>query len=790
MQVILVAFTAVLSLMVVVQIMGSTKGVDRATLQLQRALEAKGRVLVQNNAQALSRMVSDNAFIAVQELVEKTVQNDEDVIYGVYMDVSRKAWINAREFERHSVLEDFPEVLNDSMSYWAATIKDFDKKEINDGNGLRAIEFCAAVNVEGQIKGFIRYGVSTVELLAGIDHARKNNMKALILSLVVVVLLAIMALLTSFYVIRKQSIRIFAPIIDLEEKAKEIAEGNYDQVIQIDSDDEIGELAESFDHMRQKIKRYTDHLEQLIQEKMRQVRDILDNIDQGLFSVNFDGSINGEYSRKTKDIVGFDQLEKFNVLQVLRLGEEDAEAWSDWIDLVRSRHRQMQWNKLLRLAPIRERIVRNENGESRILNFSFQKILGKSGDLERLMVLVHDVTETRRVENIVLQEKQKHENEVRTILGLVKNLPEVIQEFLSDLDLRMDQIEVELKRMKQDADFARSNFPNGPVHVIAPETVADIYRNLHTIKGNASSYGFDSLSFIADRAEENLELLRPPIRERTQDTLEQLLKDIQEMRLERANIDQTSRMLRGGSENFSVCISEKKVAYIQKIAETLYRETNLLEKDMFEPLLDACLKIRYVPLTKLAEKYAKMVNRIASKLGKKVELAVSPVELEVEPTFFSPFNEALVHILRNAIDHGIETSEERLQMGKPSTGLIEMMIHMSDDQCSLEIQDDGKGIDPERLAKVAVHKGLLTEDIVQKLTIQQKLEIIFLPRFSTKEIASDISGRGVGMDAVANSIEKKGGRVKVFSEYGKNTRIRIELPNTHHHRMIDFGSAE
>jgi len=767
MHVIIVAFVIVIAIVAVVFVYTSQSAIENGREQVRLALEAKGRILVQNNSLALSGMVADNAFLSVQELVSRTVLDDSDVVYGIFMDASRKAWIDARDpgFGTAISASQGPQILSDSVSLWAAQQASVALREI-PLVPFDVIEFCSPVFVDGEAAGYIRYGLSTRQMMVSAQQVRHKVVIALTSMLVMLLLLAVAAVWFSFLVVRKQSIKLSSPIIRLDQDAKIIAQGDYSNPIQVESDDEIGELAHSFEEMRQRIKLYTDHLEELVADKMRQVRDILDNIDQGLLTVNFDSTINAEYSRAAVNMLRVDDLQAKSFIDTLCLDSTQKDEWDDWVQLVRARHKTMRWDKLLKIAPVTEWTICREDGTELVLSFSYQKVFDRNGELSRLMVLVHDATESRRIGKIVQEEQLRHENEVRTILGLVNNLPELINDFFRDLDDRFSLIHYHLDQIQ--------STPQLVDHAI----VAALFRDFHTIKGNAASYGFEQLGRLAHHSEDVLELLRIPGHENVGDAIQTLMRLLAEMRQERNSIEQTSQMLRGGKDSLVVCVAERKIAHVQRLARTIMRESGSLDSSIFYPLVEACDQLRRVSLGKLADKYAHMVERVGEKLGKKVIFSCRPAEMEVEPTFFLGFNEPLIHILRNAVDHGIETTTERIALGKTPEGHVILEVHEMDGFYVLEVQDDGYGIHPESLVSRALEKGLLTEAAARTLSRRQKLELIYLPGLSTKDEVSEISGRGVGMDVVKNGIEGMGGRISLESEIGLGTKVIIEVPTS------------
>ena len=195
-------------------------------------------------------------------------------------------------------------------------------------------------------------------------------------------------------------------------------------------------------------------------------------------------------------------------------------------------------------------------------------------------------------------------------------------------------------------------------------------------------------------------------------------------------------------------------------------------------LQNAVMKTRMQPIGRLFKKYPRLARDLARSLGKDVELVLSGEETEMDKTMIEDLNDPLVHLVRNAVDHGVETVEARIAAGKPEKSMVELSARQEGDHILITIADDGKGMRPEVIRNKAVEKGLITNEVANTLDETQCLELIFLPGFSTKDEISSVSGRGVGMDVVKTNIQKLNGVINIQSEPGKGTVITISLPLT------------
>ncbi|AST07517.1 chemotaxis protein CheA [Anoxybacillus flavithermus] len=195
-------------------------------------------------------------------------------------------------------------------------------------------------------------------------------------------------------------------------------------------------------------------------------------------------------------------------------------------------------------------------------------------------------------------------------------------------------------------------------------------------------------------------------------------------------------------------------------------------------LQNIILNMRMVPVETVFNRFPRMVRQLARDLGKKINLEIIGAETELDRTVIDEIGDPLVHLLRNAIDHGIETPDVRRAKGKPEEGTVKLKAYHSGNHVFIEIEDDGAGISREKVLKKAISKGIISEQNAANLTDKQVYELIFASGFSTADKVSDISGRGVGLDVVKNTIESLGGSVSIDSEEGVGSIFSIQLPLT------------
>ncbi|KHA78297.1 chemotaxis protein CheA [Janthinobacterium lividum] len=205
------------------------------------------------------------------------------------------------------------------------------------------------------------------------------------------------------------------------------------------------------------------------------------------------------------------------------------------------------------------------------------------------------------------------------------------------------------------------------------------------------------------------------------------------------------------------------------LAETLERASRYSTE-----LQRATLATRMQPVGRLFQKFPRLVRELAKDLGKDVELTIEGAETEVDRVVVDSLYDPLVHMLRNSLDHGVESPEARLAAGKPAKSYISLKAWQEANSVMIVLQDDGKGMDPAFLRSKAQQKGLISENA--QLSNDECFQLVFLPGFSTKEVASSVSGRGVGMDVVKTAVEKNRGAIHIESALGKGTKFAIRLP--------------
>lgn len=248
------------------------------------------------------------------------------------------------------------------------------------------------------------------------------------------------------------------------------------------------------------------------------------------------------------------------------------------------------------------------------------------------------------------------------------------------------------------------------------------------------------------------------------DRLDHLMNLVGELVIDQTRVYQVERNL---SRRFA---SDDSVEDLGQISDHLNR--------IISELQESVMKARMLPIEQLLSRFPRLVRDLSQKLGKEVELVIEGKETELDRTLIEDLSDPMIHLIRNAIDHGIESPERRELAGKPRQGTLTIRAAHEDNQVVIYIKDDGAGIDSRKMRESAVQKGIISREEANALTDREAVQLIFLSGFSTAQAVSDVSGRGVGMDIVRDHIEKLNGIIDIETELGRGTEFKIKLPLT------------
>ncbi len=396
---------------------------------------------------------------------------------------------------------------------------------------------------------------------------------------------------------------------------------------------------------------------------------------------------------------------------------------------------------------------------------------------------------------------------------------EILQEFLVEGKENLDRLERELV----------SSEKNGAT----PEAISAIFRTVHTVKGTAGFFGFDKLQGLAHIAENLLSKVRDGEMALTPPVISAQLQVVDACRMMMDWVEQTGTdgddeyaalktkltALTEGAGPLPAAVVELPVAHAApppgpEGADTTVRvDVALLDKLMdlagelvlarnqllkfsassrdaplvqsmqrldqiTSELQDSVMKTRMQPIGGAWNKLPRVVRDLAGELGKLVRLELEGKETGLDRSILEAIKDPLTHIVRNSIDHGIETPDKRIAKGKMAEGLLRLRANHEGGHVMIEIVDDGAGVDPDRVKKRAIERGVITVERAAELTEREVCSLLFAPGFSTAEKITNVSGRGVGMDVVKTNIERIGGSVEIESKHHHGMTIRIKIPLT------------
>ena len=480
-----------------------------------------------------------------------------------------------------------------------------------------------------------------------------------------------------------------------------------------------------------------------------EITDILDSIEQAIFTFNPDQSLNPEHSKMAGTMFNPDNFKKRDsIATVFEMSDKKLEEFSEWVKLLFNPKKLRRWKKLALLSPMQQFHTNGASGKKTIA-LDYKPVM-RNGQLRKVMVLGTDITRKLEMESKIKQHQQENELKMERMRAFVSHDIDLIGSFLDEANILMKE-------------YAKVESLD---HL--SEQIDEAYRDMHTLKGNSGSFGFLHLASIVDGAENFMSLIRSA-----------------------KNDSKRNPDLNLESWNEKVGQIQAELSSIGNIKNTLFKGLEgkiSVDKDQYEELMDKIRKNKVgmpevlqslqnftnTRFGKLMEKYAQMISSYREKSGKDIaDLIIHNPNQFVNKDHFSLFDNALIHLIRNAMDHGIEAPEVRAYYNK-GPGRIEVCFNEHPEKDEIVIRDDGGGIDPDLIYRKALEKNLIKPDSV--FSDQEKVNLICLPGFSTKAEANEISGRGVGMDAVSQLLKDLGGGLTIESEKNKGSIFYIHLP--------------
>ena len=589
------------------------------------------------------------------------------------------------------------------------------------------------------------------ELMKPVEDLKES---ALILALIVSLLV--------IFLVKISSASFVKPILSLTNSAKIIAGGKLDEKLTVSGRDEIGELAVHFDIMRERIKDHIARLDQKVAERTKSIKDLLDNAGQGFLSFGGDYIVLNEFSRQCENIFGR-EIGGVSIFELLF--EPDFKLYKT------DKSRLHSNSPLLIMEQIIDSYFNNENifnvmkkalpdeitTRDKILDLEFVFIYDEFGKAGKVMLIVTDITLQKELEIQTKTEQERNNLIVKIALdkhGFV--------DFFRDLHTTLNMLE----------SLAVSENLND-------EVISRIYRIVHTVKGIAPFYSFFKVMRAAHKVEDFLDELKSEKKLDYNSRREEILEKINKII---ASVDDQLDMIQDyltqdeilkGETHYE--ISEKQIAdFAENIRESV-------KGDEKEQLLEALNQLKRYQIKYIIKRFAENTESLAKRLGKKINnIKIINEQILVDYKYLKPLIDVFVHILRNAVDHGIENPYERKKKGKSPEGNISITLNCEKigrrDYFTVSFTDDGAGVDVESLKNVIVEKGFVTKEKIDKMQDNDVIQYIFCEGLSSKKNISHVSGRGIGMSAVKEKVDRFNGRININSIKDQGTTITISVP--------------
>ncbi|MBI5017255.1 MAG: Hpt domain-containing protein [Deltaproteobacteria bacterium] len=501
----------------------------------------------------------------------------------------------------------------------------------------------------------------------------------------------------------------------------------------------------------------------IIRERNAEVSLLMDTVPAGLLSLDEEFRVNPEHSRAAAEMLGTDALRGRAFTEVLGLTGEREDKGTELVEFL----------DLLRLELVPEETVAGLNpleelhfeagGAARWLRLRYFLIRRGSDLPNHILAVLEDITEEKRLAAQVATSQRENLQ-----LRAIAEDPDLFREFLSETRRILTEVEGLAARL----DATEASRP----------LVAEIFRGVHTIKGVAGSFGLGDLSALASELETSLDHLRKAD-EIPQDGVDQTRTSLAHLSDAFSEVVEGAKKLLGddvaGGGLFLRISSEELLRHMVEI-RSLTLDDGVKEAVLSrikEEVLRRLRALREVPARRGLARSLKILPGLLERLGKPVAFRFEGEDTPVDCDVVQELNTSLIHLIRNAVDHGIEPADERVEAGKPEEGAVSLAVSRQDGDVVVTLADDGRGLDPQKLKAAALRKGILDPAECGRLSAEEALGLIFRPGFSTAEQVTDVSGRGVGMDAVLDSIRQKlGGDIRVASSPGEGTRFTITVP--------------
>lgn len=728
----IVVSTATLMVVAGLNYIASRKTLKTIEGHLRASIEHKGTGLVMNQALGLRDLVTDNAFGDVARLIERTMERDEQLVYGLFLDPEEKAWGYSTR-QRAS---------KDQDAWKALRLPDNAIKKVTKGVetsyrtvlGQSTFEFAiTVVDDKGAPLGNLFYGLSDGPLRQALSEARSDSRRALLVAVALLLLLGTVTVVMGVVRSQQSANRITRPLTELTQAVNTLTSGKRDIRVQITSGDELELLGTAFNNMATELNDSYGRLENMnrtlevkVQERTRELADrnrdmrlVMDNVNQGFVTVSLSGKLAQERSAIVDHWFG---------------AYEGDTQFVDYIsksDPIYGLSFQLSYEALIENILPRELCLEqmparlsHAGHEYRCSYFPILKGTSLKGkQLDGLLIVVNDVTAE------LLHARQEAER--KEILAMFEAVTKDRTGFIGFMDEAND-----LFRQMHTTDLTVQK------------------RALHTLKGNAGLIGFSTVAKLCHEAEDELEERRGLLPDESLAPLEDRWR----------TLNDAFKSFLGDKGRDVLELDAREVEHLERDIRAGVATTHVLDR-----LASWWLESAELPLRRLGRYAAALTGR----LGKgNLDVDIRSNNVLLAPKAWAGFWSDLVHVVRNAVDHGLETQSERTRAGKPAPTL-RLATSVEGHKLIVDIEDNGRGVNWPAI-KVAADRLNLPS-----ATQEDLVRAMFASGLSTASEVTTVSGRGVGLAAVRQQVQDLGGHITVISRAGEGTcfRFTFNLPD-------------
>lgn len=735
---------------------------DRLAAQIA-VVGQRGAAMVDARAVAAitdPRQMASPEFAALQKTLA-SIQKDYDVDNAVLMrrlPNQRFVYIadgsgNFSIGEAASLHEDFPATYPPAMEAWDT--RQIGKTNLFSSQDTKWFQIYLPLTLDGNVTALLLINKFATPVAEDIRH--RQIVIAIGVGVAAFVGIVVWAYFT-FLLLR--------PLRRLRKAAVAVSAGQLDIAIApYNGRDEIYELNQAFTQMvanlkasREEIEEYNLTLEARILERTQEIRNLLDNMDEGIFSISPQGEIQQDWSAATQRMLG--PIHPGSNL-IPRLASDPArqQTLRSCFELLFNDELKLGWDDVVKTIPSEFQPAPD---------LSIPEIFGASGDLwlrarflpihgtdgerlERIMVILQDITGEKQLRDDAARSRAWQESVIKVLQNR-----ETYEQFTHDAGDLLAQAKARVQGMSR---------PEA-------QAVTALMRSMHTVKGTSGVFGLGEAATRAHGVETMLKQIPLSADARLDEATRQaVVSGIEGVQESLADSHRKFQVLLGEDADATFAVPASK---LQRVQEHVLKLVAGGRADEARAWLGS---LRAIPTPRLLRKYSSLVEIAGAKLGKSAQLVIDdPDGTELKMEDFRRIDPAFLHLVRNALDHGVELPEERERNGKEPVGRITLSVRKEGVGLRFAISDDGRGIDVDRVRDAAVQRGLLTPESAKTAAPEDIVRMIFAPGFSSAGEVTEWSGRGVGLDAVLDSVHAFEGKVRVATKKGSGTRFELYIP--------------